>query len=148
MDKRLRNVVTDTQQEITTKIERDDDDLIVEIRACSALDDELRSDFHDKIDQLGNEVIAISSITDYSNQGNETGQDVTLRFGLEDQLQALDKINEIIGIGREYYERQLERNLSQEDDVNQDWRHSNQQRYFDDDAVKEFCLLFRGSVDV
>lgn len=150
MDKILKTIVAETQQRISTKIERDDDELTVDIRACSALDDELRADFHDKVEALGTESVTVQSRTKYSNQGNEAGQDVTITFGIEDQLDAVDVIDNIVQLGKDYYSRQLERNLAREadDDGENGWRFVNQQTYFDDEAVKEFCLLFRGKVEV
>lgn len=148
MDKRIKNVVTETQQEIRTKIERKEGKLTVEVRACSKLDDELRSAFHEEVRALDSEAISVMSKTYKSNQGNETGQDVTVTFDSDDTLQALEKINTAIQIGKEYCERQLERNLGNEEDGASDWQQATQQRYFEDDEIKEFCLLFRGRVEV
>lgn len=150
MDKVIKHIVSETQQRISTKVERDGDELTVEVRACSPLDDELRADFHDEVEALGTDAVSVRSRTDYSNQGNETGQDVTVTFGIEDQLDAVDVIDNIVQLGKDYYSRQLERNLAREadDEGGSRWRFVNQQEYFDDEAVKEFCLLYRGRVEL
>lgn len=148
MNKRIKHVVPETQQEIATTIEEGEDGFVVDIRACPPLDDELRSEFHDRVRSLGTNSISVSSRTGKSNQGNETGQDVTVRFDHEDKLTAIDVVNNVIQIGKEIYERQLERNLSREEEKDSNWKHINQQRYFDDEDVKEFCLLYRGKVGI
>jgi len=92
MDNIIKSIVPETQQRISTNIERDGDELTVKVRACSALDDELRADFHDEAEELGRESISVRSRTEYSNQGNEAGPDVTVTFSTEDQLDAVDVI--------------------------------------------------------
>lgn len=150
MDKRIQTIVPETQQRISTSVERDGDELSVEVRACSALDDELRGDFHDEAEALGTESVSVQSRTDYSNQRNELAQDVTVTFSVENQLDAVDVIDNIVQLGKDYYSRQLERNLAREadDEGGSRWRFVNQQEYFDDEAVKEFCLLYRGRVEL
>lgn len=145
MTKRLKDVVQDTQQEITTTVERDGDDLVVEVRASTDLDEELRSEFSDKVDALGTDEISVRHQTYRSNQGNELAEDVTVRFGAQNKLQAIDVIDEIVELGKDYHSRQLERELGRADETST-WHH-NQQLYFDDEEVKEFCLLYRGSID-
>lgn len=148
MDKRLQNFVADTQQQISTTIDREEEELVVEIRACSKLDDDLRSEFHDDMAPLGTDDITVRSRTDHSNQGNETGQDVTIRFAIEDQLQAIDVIDDVVQIGKEFYDSQLERRLAREqDEEDSKWATIHQQKYFDDEVIKEFCLLYRGRVE-
>lgn len=148
MGKRIQTVVPETQQQITTTVERAEGELKVNIRACSPLDDELRSEFHAEIDTFGPETVSVRSSTEHSNQGNETGQEVTVRFPVEDKLQAIDVIDEVVQIGKTFYDRQLERDLAREEtEGDSTWKHTTQQKYFDDEAVKEFSLLYRGRVD-
>lgn len=135
------------QQEITTTIDRDDGDFVVDVHAAPALDDELRSAFHDAIDTLGNENVSVQSRTRKSNQGNELFQIVTLRFNPEDQLAAIDILAHVIEIGKDHYYSQLERDLGREGEEASNLEQAKQQLYFEDDEVKEFCLLFRGRMD-
>lgn len=147
MRKRIRSFVPESQQKITTTIDRDDGDFVVEVRACPRLDDELRSAFHDAIDTLGNEKVSVKSKTDYSNQGNELAQVVTVRFSPKNQLSAIDILSHIVEIGKDHYYSQLERDLSREDEEgDSEYHRSNQQLYFEDDEMKEFCLLYRGKL--
>lgn len=147
MKKQIRAIVPDSQQEITTNIDRDDGDLVVDVHAAPKLDDELRSAFHDAIDTLGNENVSVQSRTRKSNQGNELFQIVTLRFSPEDQLEAIDILAHIIEIGKDHYYSQLEGNLGWEGDEASNLNRTKQQLYFEDDEVKEFCLLFRGKME-
>lgn len=147
MTKRIKNVVPDTQQEITTKVERDDDELAVEIRASTALDDDLRKKFKEQADAAATDDIAVYPRTYRSNQGNELAEDVTVRFGVDNKLRGLDVVAEIIELGKDYNTRQLERDLGSEDE--EDGLHyRNQQLYFNEEEVKEFCLLYRGRVNI
>lgn len=148
MRKRFKAVVEDTQQQVTTTVERDGDSLVVEILACPPLDQELRKGFHDAVETLGNESISVRSHTDYSNQGNETWQVVTVEFEIDEKLAAVDILDQVISIGKDYYERQLERDLARESEGDSNWRHASQQLYFEDEDIEEFCLLFRGKVDI
>lgn len=147
MKKRIRSIVTESQQRITTSIDRDDGDFVVEVRACPRLDDELRSAFHDAIDTLGNEKVSVRSTTYHSNQNYEIAQDVTLRFSPEDQLSAIDILSHIIEIGKDHYYSQLERDLGRDgEEQASNLKRENQQLYFEDDEMKEFCLLYRGKL--
>jgi len=146
MDKVIRTTVPDTQQQFRTRVERDEDELQIKLRACSALDDELRSEFHDEIEALDTEAVSVRSTTSYSNQGNEQGQDVILRFNVDDQLEAIDVVNNVVQTGKEYYDRQLERRLGREEDDSSGFWSDRQLKYFDDQEVKEFCLLYQGRV--
>jgi len=146
MTRNIRHVDEDTQQQFFTKVEKDDEEMEVTIHACTALDTELRSAFHEEIDAYGTEDIDVTSTWYRSNQGNELRQEVTLRFPPEVKLQAVSIIEDVVEIGREYYALQLERKLADEDEDGHN--HRNQQLYFNDDDVKEFCLLYRGYVDI
>lgn len=110
------------------------------------MDNELKSEFKEKIRDLETDAVSVSVRTYRTNQGNESGQDVTLRFPASEQMDAIDVVNDVVQLGKEYYDRQLERNLGR-DDHRAESARKNQQRYFDDEAVKEFCLLYRGAVD-
>ena len=146
MTKYIDNIVTETQQKIHTSVERTQDGLSVEVRACEGpVDDELKSEFQDEVDQLDRDSVTIYFKTAKTNQGNEAGQDVTVQFAEKDMMDAMKVIEDIIDLGQDFYERQLERNLAREsDDGDSNWRHANQQLYFDDPVVMEFCLLYRG----
>lgn len=146
MDKRIKTVVPETQQEITAQIERDEDELIVTIRACTELDDDLRAEFREEIHALETDAIVVTPKTYTSNQGNDLAEDVTVKFAIADQLAALDVIRGVIAIGKLYHDRQLERNLEDEQDGDSNYWHKRQQKHFDDEQVKQFCLLYRGLV--
>jgi len=146
MDKQIKTVVPESQQQIVTQVERDEGELEIEIIACSALDDELRSEFHDEIQALETESVSVRSHRYKSHQGNELRQEVFLRFDTDDLLDGVDVTDAVIQIGKEYYDRQLERNLGRDEESASKTRYGNQQRYFDDEIVKEFCLLYRGGV--
>ena len=148
MTKHMKNVVRDTQQEIRTTVEQDNEELKVKIRACSALDDELRSEFRDDIDALETGSVSTSTRTYRSNQGNELGEDVTVRFAPGKMLQGIDVVDGAIQLGKDYYEKQLERELAREADSDSDYHTSKQLLYFDDDDLKEFCFLFQGRVEI
>jgi hypothetical protein len=135
-------VVPETQQRISTSVEKRDGELKVDIIACRALDDELQSEFHNKINKLSTDAVNLRSQPTYSNQGNELYQSVTLRFSVDDKIEGVNVADEVVRLGKEFYERQLERNLAREDGD-----HINQQKYFEDDDIEEFCLLYRGKME-
>ncbi|MFC7059180.1 hypothetical protein [Halovenus salina] len=146
MKKQITHIVPDTQQKINTTVDKDGDTFEVEIRVCPALDDDLQSQLHDSIDHLSHEKVDISSSVYRTNQGNETGQDVTFRFNQEDKLPALKMMREVIRLGRSIYEKQLRRELEEPDGEGINSMLSKQQWDFDDPEVEEFCLLYRGGV--
>jgi hypothetical protein len=146
MDKRITNIVEETQQEMWASITHDDGEFTVEIKACSKLDSELKEGFHDFMEELGTDNIDVTSRTRRSNQGNELFQVVTLEFPKEYQLHALDIIDDIIAIGKSDYKKQLDQDLSKEEGT--EHKKARQQLYFDDEAVMEFCLLYRGRLDI
>lgn len=149
MKKRIRSIVPESQQRITTTIDRVDGDFVVEVQAAPKLDNELRSAFHDAIDTLGNDEITVRSRTRNSNQGNELFQIVTLRFSPEHQLSAIDILSHVIEIGKDHYYSQLERDLGRDgEEQASNLKRENQQLYFEDDELKEFCLLYRGRLDI
>lgn len=148
MKKRIRSIVPESQQDITTTIDRDGGDFVVRVRACPRLNDELRSQFHDAIDTLGSETVSVESTTDYSHQGNEQAQVVTVRFSPENQLEAIETLAHAIEIGKDSYYTQLDQELAgYGDEEPSSFRRANQQLTFEDDQMKEFCLLYRGLLD-
>ena len=148
MEKRIRTIVPESQQEITTTIDRDDGDFVVEVLAAPKLDQELRNAFHDAIDTLGNEKVSVRSHTRRSNQWNELWQKVTVQFSPEHQLSAIDILSHVIEIGKDHYYSQLERDLGPEGEKETtNIKQANQQLYFEDDEMKEFCLLYRGKME-
>lgn len=85
---------------------------------------EILTDFGDRL--------TVRSETTRSNQGNELAQTVRLKFSYEDRIRALDIIENIIGVGKEEYKRQLERDLAREQEGNSSLRKARQQIYFED----------------
>jgi hypothetical protein len=147
MVKRFSHIVPGTQQEIRTKVERSEDQLTVELRACQDLDGELRDEFRKQIDALETDSITVNTTTYRSNQGNELGEHMTVRSDTDNQLQAVDVVNDVVQIGKEFYEKQLERELGREEDSDSSYHSEQQLLYFDDEAEKKFTLLFNGRVD-
>ncbi|GAB3684422.1 hypothetical protein GCM10028857_13380 [Salinarchaeum chitinilyticum] len=143
MSKRLKTVIPDSQQEITTRVEREEDELTINIRACGKLDEDLKTDFHDEAQELVTDEISVHSSTYRSNQGNEMGQDVTVRYDVEDSLDGIDIVGEVIDLGQHYYEQQLDRDLHGD---HSERKREQDLREFDDPAIEEFCHLYYGKV--
>jgi hypothetical protein len=147
MVRRIKQVVPGTQQEIWADVERDDDQLEVRIKASRPLDNELRDEFKKQIRTLESDTIQVRPSTERSQQGNDLRESVTMRFPVEEGIEAVDVFNEVVQIGKDFYEKQLERKLARETDSGSGIYRNNQLLYFDDDTVKEFCLLINGRVD-
>jgi len=134
MKKRIRTIIPESQQEISTKIDRDGGDFVINVNAAPELEDELRSEFHDAIDTLGSERVSVRSHTRTSNQGDELFQIVTVRFSPEDQLEGIETLAHAIEIGKDAYYTQLDQALAGEGvDEPSDYTLSNQQLTFGDD---------------
>jgi len=107
IDKKITNVVPKTQQSISTTVEKSDEKLKLKIRACGALDDELREEFHNKVEKLSTDAVTLRSRTTHSNQGNEVGQDITIQFDVDKKIEGVNVVDEVIQLGMEFYDRHL-----------------------------------------
>lgn len=141
MKKRLKTVIPETQQEITTTVERDDDEVEVTVRTDPKLDDDVYKQFCDDLEDIDQEGVTVSPKRVTSNQGNILSQEVTVQFNVENRLNGLEAVDWVVTKGRERYSRQLERKLVHGEPERE---LIEQHRLYDDPAIEEFCTLYLG----